>query len=378
MESYLVILIVVILLSMVRFTMVNNKREKLAEVNSCLLPCAFLCVIAGFRALDVGKDNYSYTRYFLGMTINKVYFFDFKKYWIYNLWVYLIRQVTDNVYVFNFLCALVLYISLYFFLHRYSSDERVSLILYINLGLFFTSMNQTRQALSLAVLLWAFHFVVQKKIVQVVILCLIATFVHNVAIVMLPVFLLFCLIPKITRSVATFFSIFSVGIVLLYNRLISLFVFIFPQYKYYLKYSKLFVERKSIFRYADFFLALTIQAFLLYGMHITRKKASVSTKRIDSDDIFGNILVCMNAIYLCMTYLILNGDIFNRLKSLFAYWVLLVIPYIIKKYFDDNKAIKALVCVVTIAYMWRLGVHDGDGVVPYKFYKDIQEILGNM
>lgn len=51
---------------------------------------------------------------------------------------------------------------------------------------------------------------------------------------------------------------------------------------------------------------------------------------------------------------------------------------LIKKYFDDNKAIKALVCVVTIAYMWRLGVHDGDGVVPYKFYKDIQEILGNM
>ena len=165
--------------------------------------------------------------------------------------------------------------------------------------------------------------------------------------------------------------------------MIKIFVSIFPKYRYYLKYSKLFVEKKSIYRYGDFFLALTLQLVLVYGLYKSRKieiankqnKSGVEKKSGDGNDDLGNILACMNAVYLCMTYLILNGDIFNRLKSLFVYWVLLTIPFIIKRFFNNNWAIKVLVCIISIAYMWRLGVNDGDGVVPYSFFFNWEEVL---
>ena len=234
-----------------------------------------------------------------------------------------------------------------------------------------------------AILLFGFKYAVEKKLFKAMVLCFIAAFVHNIAVVMIPIYAFVCLVPRIGPRIVAFFSGASIVIALGYNRLIRIFVSIFPKYRYYLKFSKLFVERRSIYRYADFFMALILQIVLVYGLYKLRlreaneirngEKNENDTSNVNDD--YGNILACMNAVYLCMTYLILNGDIFNRLKSLFVYWVLLTIPFIIKKYFSDNWVIKVLVCVVSIAYMWRLGVHDGDGVIPYKFFFDWEDVL---
>ena len=381
MTFYLQLLAIVVVLSFIEFKIINNEKQILLSVRRGFFPCVLLCFVAGTRSLTVGKDTLNYSRYFLKMSFDKVHLFNPNHYWVYNLWDLIIRKITDNVYVFNFCCAIVLYVSLFFFITKYSCDERVSLVLFITLGIFFNSMNQNRQALATAILLFGFRSAVEKKLVKTMLLCLVAVFVHNVAVVMIPIYAFICLVPRIGPRIIAFFSGASIGIVLLYNRFIGLFVSIFPKYKYYLKYSKLFAEKRSIYRYADFFMALLIQLVLIYGLFIAKKREGNTKRRTDQDkkseggDEFGNILACMNAVYLCMTYLILNGDIFNRLKSLFVYWVLLTIPYILKKYFNDNSAIKILVCVVSIAYMWRLGVHDGDGVVPYTFCFNWEELL---
>lgn len=383
MNFYLQLLGIVVILSLLEFKIINKEKQVLLFVKRGFFPCVILCCVAGLRALKVGKDNYSYSKYFLKMTFERVDFFNSNSHWIYDLWVYIIRQFTDNVFVFNFCCAIVIYIALYFFVTRYSFDERVSLVLFITLGIFFNSMNQTRQALATAVLLFGFKYAVEKKLIKAMVLCLIAVFIHNVAVVMVPIYAFICLAQRIGPRTVAFFSGASIVIALRYNRLIGIFVSLFPKYKYYLQYSKLFVERRSIYRYADFFMALILQIVLVYGLYklklrevneIRNGEGGENNTNTANDD-FGNILACMNAVYLCMTYLILNGDIFNRLKSLFVYWVLLTIPFIIKKYFSDNWVIKVLVCVVSIAYMWRLGVHDGDGVIPYKAFFDWEDVL---
>ncbi len=383
MNFYLQLLGIVVILSFLEFKIINNEKQVLLFVKRGFFPCVLLCCVAGVRALKVGKDNYSYSRYFLKMTFERVHFFNPNFHWIYNLWDLIIRQFTDNVFVFNFCCAIVIYVALYFFVTRYSCDERVSLVLFITLGIFFNSMNQTRQALATAVLLFGFKYAVEKKLIKAMILCLIAAFIHNVAVVMIPIYAFICLAQRIGPRTVAFFSGASIVIALGYNRLIGIFVSIFPKYRYYLKYSKLFVERRSIYRYADFFMALILQIVLVYGLYklklreineVRNGEGGENNTNTAYDD-FGNILACMNAVYLCMTYLILNGDIFNRLKSLFVYWVLLTIPFIIKKYFSDNWVIKVFVCVVSIAYMWRLGVHDGDGVIPYKVFFDWEDVL---
>ena len=365
---YLQVLGLVVILSFFEMRITNNEKKVLLFISRGFLPCVLLCCLAGLRSLNVGKDTYTYSEFFLKMTYEKVHLFNPNYSWIYNLWDFVIRQFTDKVYIFNICCAIVIYFALYNFIHKYSCDERVSIILFISLGIFFNSMNQTRQALSTAMLILGFKFAVEKNIIKAMALCMVATFIHNVAVVMIPIYAFVCLMPRIGPRVVVFFSGASLTIALLYNKLIGLFVSIFPKYRHYLRYTKLFIERRSIYRYADFLLAVTIQAVLLYGLYMTRKKELENKKETEKDD-FGNILACMNAVYLCMTYLILNSDIFNRLKSLFIYWMILVIPYIIKKYFSDNWVIKLLVCLVSIAYMWRLGVHDGDGVVPYSFFE---------
>ena len=378
MNFYLKILILVVLLSFLSVKIVNNEKQVILSISRGLFPCAFLCCMAGARSLNVGKDNYSYSRIFLEMTYEKVHLFNLDFCWVYNLWDFVIRKFTDNVYVFNLCCAIVIYLSLYLFIHRYSTDERVSIFLFITLGIFFNSMNQTRQALSTAILLFGFKYAVDRKLIKAMFFCFVATFIHNVAIVMIPIYAFICLVPKVSSSVVMIFSGSSLAVALLYNRLMWAFVHVFPKYKHYLKYSKLFVERRSIYRYADFFMSLMLQVLFVCGIYLTRKKAlenKIANRDEEDTDNFGNILACMNSVNLCMTYLILNGDIFNRLKSLFFYWVLLVIPYLIRKYFNDNVALKILVCMISIVYMWRLGVHDGDGVIPYQFFFKWEEIL---
>ncbi len=383
MHFYLYLLGIIVILDFIGFKITDNDNKVLVYVKKGFFSYVFLCCIAGLRSLEVGKDTYSYSRYFLKMTSEKVHFFDSDYHWVYNLWDLVIRQFTDNVYIFNICCSIVIYVALYFFITSYSCDIQVSIFLFITLGIFFNSMNQTRQALASAVLLFGFRYTVEKKFIKAMLLCFVATFIHNVAVVMFPIYAFICLVPRISHKIVVIFSGASIVIAFAYDRLIGIFVNIFPKYRYYLKYTKLFAEKRSIYRYADFFMALILQILLVYGLYKLKfcevkemKNSEVEEKNASiAKENFGNILACMNAVYLCMTYLILEGDIFNRLKSLFVYWVLLIIPFIIKKFFNNNWVLKALVCVVSIAYMWRLGVHDGDGVIPYKFFFDWEDVL---
>ncbi|WP_026665067.1 EpsG family protein [Butyrivibrio sp. FC2001] len=387
MNVYTHVLVIIVLLSFFEVRIINNENKVLLNISRAVLPCAFLCCMAGVRSLNVGKDTYPYSRFFLGMTWEKVHVFDHNYYWAYNLWDYVLRYFTDNVFIFNICCAIFIYIALYNFIQNYSCDARVSLFLFISMGVFFTSMNQVRQTMATALLLFGFKYAVEKNIFKSMLICFLAIFVHNVAVVMIPVYALLCLIPRVSTKTVMLFSQFSLAIILLYNRLISLFVSIFPKYKSYLKYARLFVEKRSIYRYGDFLLALFVQIVFVWGIYRSRaKEVAISEKNHiegnaegnktikGNDKEFGNILACMNALYLCMTYLILNGDIFNRLKSTFVYWVLLTIPYIIKKFFNDNRLLKIIVCLASIAYMWRLGVHDGDGIIPYSVFFDWKRI----
>ncbi|WP_026503577.1 EpsG family protein [Butyrivibrio sp. NC3005] len=383
MHFYLYLLGIIVILGSIGFKITNYDNKIFVHVKKVFFSCAFLCCVAGLRSLEVGKDTYNYSRFFLKMTIDEVHFFDSNYHWVYNLWDLVIRQFTDNVYIFNICCSIVIYVALYFFITSYSCDIQVSIFLFITLGIFFNSMNQTRQALASAVLLFGFRYTVEKKFIKAMLLCFVATFIHNVAVVMFPIYAFICLVPRISHKIVVIFSGASIVIAFAYDRVIGIFVNIFPKYRHYLKYTKLFVEKRSIYRYADFFMALILQILLVYGLYklkfrevkeIRNVEAGEKITSIANDDL-GNVLACMNAIYLCMTYLILSSDIFNRLKSLFVYWVILTIPFIIKKFFNDNWILKALICVVSVAYMWRLGVHDGDGVIPYSFFFSWEDLL---
>ena len=192
MDRYLLFWIITAILGKFGIKLSDGKNKNVLILSNGLLPCIFLFVIAGIRSLSVGSDNIAYAYYFLRMTIEKIHLFSRGEYWVYNLWVYIIRSITDNMIIFNIVCAAVVYFSLYIFIHSFSEDERLSVLLFFSLGYFFTAMNQTRQAMAIAILLLGFCFLMRKKAIEALLLCFIASFVHNVAIVMIPVYIFFC------------------------------------------------------------------------------------------------------------------------------------------------------------------------------------------
>ena len=177
---------------------------------------------------------------------------------------------------------------------------------------------------------------------------------------MIPIYLFLAISPRISRRTVWLFSISFSIIALVYDKFISVFVMIFPRYRTYLKVTKLFVEKRSIYRYGDVLLAVILQIALLYVI--------VKNDKEDRYDEMACVLGCMNSIYVCMAYLVTNAEIFVRVKGIFGYWMVLSIPYIVVKYMGNNKFLKTFIAILSIAYLWRLGVKDGDGVIPYSFF----------
>ena len=360
MVSYFTIWIITAIAGVFGIKIYNGSGKKLISISRGFFPCIVLCFFAGARALSVGKDNKAYSIIFLKMTYDKVKLFQRGSIGIYNLWSFVIRHFTDNVYIFNFCCAVFIYLSLYFFIHEYSEDELLSVMLFFGLGMFYNSMNQTRQAMAFSLLLWAFFFVTKKSIPGVIVCCGLSVLVHNIAIVMLPFFVVLTVIPRVTEVMVWIMSGVAIGIAFLYKYLVLVFVYIFPRYSKYLKISNLLADRRSIYRYGDLAIALLVQLFLLYGIRVLRKNNESTEKAC--------LLACMNALNICMAYLVLNGGVFIRLKGLCNYWMVISIPYIVSTCFRGNRYIKLCVYILSVGYLLRLGVKDGDGVIPYYFF----------
>lgn len=359
MEQYIIFWSITAILGWNGIRVVAEKERKGIAFSKGLFPCIFLFVIAGTRSISVGNDTDTYSYYFMRMTWDKVKAFSNSDYWIYNLFVFLIRSCTSNVYIFNVCCSAVIFISLYIFIHNFSKDEQLSILLFFSLGYFFNAMNQTRQTMAIAILLLGFYFVMKKKVIPSVGICLVASLIHNVAVVMAPVYIFLALVPKISRKFVWFFSTVFIGIALIYDRFIIAFVYIFPRYRAYLKVAKLFQQKRSIYRYMDVLFALIIQIVLIY---------IIIKKDKEEHDEMACILACMNSICLCMAYLVTNAEVFVRVRCMFGYWMIISIPHILVKYFGNRKYLKVLVAIVSLVYLFRLGVKDGDGVIPYSFF----------
>lgn len=360
MNYYFVPWLITAFLGRVGIKFEGGKDDKSLYLSKSALPCFFLSFLAGMRALSVGADNRTYAAYFRHMTSEKLHLFNKDSHWVYDLWVLLIRFFTDNVYVFNACCAIVVFLCLYKFIHWFSLDEQLSILLFFSLGFFYSSMNQTRQAMSVSLLLLGFYFVIHKKPVLALLLCLAASLIHNVAIVMAPIYLFLSIIPIVSKRTVLIFSCVSTGIAIAYSKFVYLFVMIFPKYRSYLYVEKLFRDKRSIYRYADVLLALLIQIALLIVIVWSDNKGK--------HDDMACILACINAIYLCMTYLVISGEVFIRVKSIFGYWMIISIPHICVKYMGNNRYLKLLIATLSLLYLWRLGIKDGDSVIPYAFF----------
>lgn len=340
---------------------IPNCKLIIKKVNNVQLACIVLCVIGGLRNLSVGKDNYNYAMRFLQFEKGDLHLFDTSFHWIYNLWIYFIQNICKNEYFFNFCCAVVIYIMVYRFINKYSENQALSIVLFLTLGIFFNSMNQTRQQLAASVLLLGFQFSMEKKPIKVLVCCIIAIFIHNVAVFMLPIYMFFSLTKTVNKKTVTFFTVGAIVIAFLFQIFIILFTRIFTHYTNYLGAKDIYIGLVNISRIGDLVLSIIIQVLLILVI--------IGINLNDKDYTFACILACMNSLSILSAYLVMQATFMTRIKGILNYWTILAIPFIISKLLKKSRAAYVVTALLSLVYMAKLLMSDGDGVVPYLFFR---------
>lgn len=327
--------------------------------------CFLLCMVAGLRSIRTGTDTRNYANFFLNTDISVFKNINIGENWVYNIWCYLVQRVSKNEYFFNFCCAVLIFSIVCYFINEYSENAALSLLLFMSFGCYFNTMNQTRQQMAAALLLLGFDFVMKKRLVGTILCCIAAVFIHNVAVFMIPVYAFLILVPKVTLKTVVISTGVCIGAGIMFWPLVVQFTKIFPYYQRYLVSSQITVGLSSVARMMDVVLYIVVQVALIYGLVRNR------VEMLEYDEgayYFGCLLGVMNALAIMAAFLTLSSAFMTRIKGILTYWTILSIPYVIKKFLGDNKLIYIIVALLSIIYMSRLGMKDGDGVIPYMFF----------
>lgn len=349
---------------------IETKKIKLMKTGNVTLPLSLLCLLQATRGLHVGNDTYKYAKFYLHVDDPGSFRYSRSKDVLYYLWCQILDFFSDDLIFFNTCCALFIFLFLGFFIYKYSEDRMVSILLFITLGLFFASMNQTRQTMAVVIVLMAFHFSVKKRPLMSCLLCVAAMMIHTTAIVFFPILLFISLYPVINKKIIGLFTAASIIIVIFLDSFINIFIWLFPAYKRYVKGYLFKARAATIWRYGDFALFVIVQIGMLICIKILEKKVNDSTnydeKKFNSNQLLlASIYACINGIAISIAYISMRMAAMERVKQYFMYWLIICIPFELSVMVRRKRLLGMIVALMSLIYMWHLGVRDGHGVIPY-------------
>ena len=189
---------------------------------------SFLAVIASLRANTVGSDVANYQNIFES-TING--YTPDTRYPVYVTYSHIVGLVSQNPYAITIANSLVICSLIGIFIYRSGVHSLYSTFLFVGMYFYGDSLNGARQYIAVGLIANAFLFILNKKWMQYILLTVLAIGIHSTAILSL-IFIPIVVVKWTRKNIFMFFVIIIV-ISLLYNRIISLFYIIFPQYSIY-------------------------------------------------------------------------------------------------------------------------------------------------
>lgn len=154
------------------------------------VPVLGLSLFAGIRSYRVGTDTGEYVSNYTS-NLNPSYFqfrSDVEK--GYQLFDYLLLNITHNYFWLLFLTAFFIIFSYLRFVKKYSQDYLLSIIIFITFGTYTFMLNGLRQAIAMAIFLYAIPALINKKLLQYVLICFLASLFHMSALIMIPFYFL--------------------------------------------------------------------------------------------------------------------------------------------------------------------------------------------
>lgn len=162
------------------------KKKKFNKVFLFLITVQ-LILINGLRSMWIGIDTNRYYRYFHEVrsfkTISSL--FDYNMESGYTFYQKLVGLLTDNFQIFLLITASIIYVTLAFFVYKYSGNYFFSYLFFITFEFFAFSLSGIRQSIAISLGLIAFHFAIQKKLPFFIMIVLLATSFHTSALALI-------------------------------------------------------------------------------------------------------------------------------------------------------------------------------------------------
>lgn len=347
----------------------NNKSGIIFSFYAILIPS----IVAGLRALDVGRDVSSYVT----PVINASRYYNFTDYMNhlyyletgYKIFGYLITKITLSP---NFFLFIIQFITILFiFLFAYKNRNRISMtfvmITYLLLW-YCTSLTFMRQSIAMAIIIYSITFFLDKKYFNTMILFFLAVSFHSSAFVSLVIYGLIFIFQsnlKIKTKQLIYMGIIFLLITLamFFKEIVYFFTYvvsILPG-KYY-GYILYYLEEENVTRGAD----LILKLFCIFMTLIYIRYANKNDNKIDAKVIL--LLLFIDISTFVISYQIVN---INRVGLYFFYpAVFYILPNVNKSFKNVNKMrnLASFICVIVMCiwWFWRFPISQWCETFPYR------------
>jgi len=335
----------------------NDRKNKIFSIFAFIL--TFL--IMGLRADTVGTDTRSYNVIFqtISHSENITETPGFSSYPIYNIYNKMLSFISKNTQILNIINAFLTVGIVAFLIYKISYNIFMSWFLYISLSYYIWAFNTSRQYLAMSVMYLGLYFFRSNKKIIGIIIMLTAVFIHNTVFVVFLILLLSFV--KYNKTILLNFMVFIPVIMTLYNKIINLFIILFPKYGGYLNMEM----RNNIYINTGgggrIFVGIFIMSIVFLAFYFDK----ILSIREDYQDLCLRTVVAIIAVW----YMIIfhKYSLMLRIEQIFSFSVIFYIPNIIqscfKKRSNRNIIFLGLAVVTLIPYLKNLS-----DFLPYKFF----------
>ena len=355
---YISLFISIIILAILIFCNGKSKSK-----NKIFLFCSFglMLLVMGLRDISVGTDTELYCTIFknygLMEYIRQVLQKDTNI--IYGLYNFFISKIsTDNSMVIFCNSAIILILTA-IFIYNNCSNVVFPTLLFMEFYHYFSAFNIARQYIAVLIIANSFYFLKNRMIWQYIGLNIIAIFVHNTASIFL-ILLPFLFIKISYKNINTLIVIYSIFI-FLGEKLINIFINIFPHYAIYLGSQSRFLftsgeNRKIIITFIYIFIALLMRLIL-------SKKNLIKSEEQNK----FLLLYFINIMSIIIGVISLKSMSMARIEVYFSFFAIMTIPYCFEYIKRDRLICNVVFIVIMFIPMYIQLLSNNSEVVPYMF-----------
>lgn len=364
MGIYIVLLSVIIVYSII--IAYNDKNNKNAKITFLCISAISLLLVMGLRGINVGTDTELYCNIFKMIDSAKdLQIFDVAEsapfYAVYNKVISIFFGNKNSVVIFfnSFIIITLMVVAIY----KNSKNVYMSIIYYVLFYFYLQGFNIARQCIAGAIMFNSFDYIVNKNLKKYAILSIIAVLIHNTSVIFVILGLILMYIkPNIKNTILVGTIISIIG--LFFNKVINIFLIIFPRYQMYFTTKNIFFETGQGRKIIITFIYIIV---VISGLYILNKNKNKNNNQEDEEYKKAILLTNFIIVAIIIGILSLKSLLISRIEIYFSIFIITYLPMIIEKTGKYKYLLYMMSIVIMFIPFYVLLKSNNSGVVPYIF-----------